>query len=124
MTARPCTCPHQPAPDWDDIDTVLLDLDGTLLDLAFDTYFWWQHIPALYGAARSLSLEESRRLLKPRFQACEHTLNWYCVDYWSRELGLDVPALKRAAGERIGWLPGRGGLPASACERGASAWCC
>jgi putative hydrolase of the HAD superfamily len=91
---------------WGDIDTVLLDMDGTLLDLAFDTYFWWQHIPAVYGAARSLSLEESRALLKPRFRACEHTLNWYCVEYWSRELGLDVPALKRAAADRIGWLPG------------------
>jgi GMP/IMP 5'-nucleotidase len=97
---------HARALPWDDIDTVLLDLDGTLLDLAFDTYFWWQHIPAVYGAARSLSLEESRALLKPRFRACEHTLNWYCVHYWSRELGLDVPALKRAAGDRIGWLPG------------------
>jgi 5'-nucleotidase len=95
---------HQP--HWDAIDTVLLDLDGTLLDLAFDTYFWWHHIPEVYGAARSLSVEDSRAVLKPRFQACQHTLNWYCVEYWSRELGLDVPALKRAAGDRIGWLPG------------------
>jgi 5'-nucleotidase len=93
-------------PPWDRIDTVLLDLDGTLLDLAFDTYFWWQHIPEVYGAARSLSLEDSRAALNPLFKACQHTLNWYCVEYWSRKLGLDVPALKRAAGGRIGWLPG------------------
>ena len=26
--------------DWDSIDTVLLDMDGTLLDLHFDNYFW------------------------------------------------------------------------------------
>lgn len=96
----------QPLPDWDHIDTVLLDLDGTLLDLAFDTYFWWHHIPATYGAARSLSAEQARELLRPRFRACEGTLDWYCVEHWSRELGLDVPALKRAAGDRIGWLPG------------------
>ncbi|HEU4626112.1 MAG TPA: GMP/IMP nucleotidase [Steroidobacteraceae bacterium] len=94
------------SPPWDAIDTVLLDLDGTLLDLAFDTYFWWHHIPEVYGAARALSLEASRAALRPRFQAIQHTLDWYCVDYWSRELGLDVPALHRAAGHRIGWLPG------------------
>jgi HAD superfamily hydrolase (TIGR01509 family) len=112
MTA-PVSHPHSPTlsgvsppPDWAAIDTVLLDLDGTLLDLAFDTYFWWHHIPTVYGAPRSLGTDAAREYLKPRFKACEGTLNWYCVDYWSRELGLDVPALKRAAGERIGWLPG------------------
>jgi HAD superfamily hydrolase (TIGR01509 family) len=93
-------------PDWDRIDTVLLDLDGTLLDLAFDTYFWWHHIPTMYGAPRSMPTDQARETLKPRFKACEGTLDWYCVEYWSRELGLDVPALKRAAGDRIGWLPG------------------
>jgi putative hydrolase of the HAD superfamily len=117
MTPDPAHIPT-PAPAWGDIDTVLLDLDGTLLDLAFDTYFWWQHIPAVYGATRSLSLEQSQALLKPRFRACEHTLNWYCVDYWSRELGLDVPALKRAAGDRIGWLPGAEAFLRSLRERG------
>jgi putative hydrolase of the HAD superfamily len=113
----PMTSPRHPGPsggpsrpfqipDWSRIDTVLLDLDGTLLDLAFDTFFWWHHIPAMYGASRSLQPDEAREQLRPRFKACEGTLNWYCVDYWSRELGLDVPALKRAAGDRIGWLPG------------------
>lgn len=93
-------------PAWDRIDTVLLDLDGTLLDLAFDTHFWSQHIPAVYGAPRGLSLAESQALLRPKFQAIQHTLDWYCVDYWSRELGLDVQALHREMGHRIGWLPG------------------
>ena len=102
----PMTLTAAQKPRWEHIDTVLLDLDGTLLDLAFDTYFWWHHIPATYGMPRSLSVEAARELLKPRFQACQHTLNWYCVEYWSRELGLDVAALKRATSERIGWIPG------------------
>src|SRR5690349_2939240 len=112
----PDVAPIQPR--WDYIDTVLLDLDGTLLDLAFDTYFWWHHIPEVYGASRALSVEESRTLLKPRFQAIQHTLDWYCVDYWSRELGLDVPALKRAAADRIGWLPGAEDFLRGVRERG------
>jgi 5'-nucleotidase len=106
MSLTTSLVPAAPRPDWDAIDTVLLDLDGTLLDLAFDTWFWWHHIPAVHGAPRSLPPDQAREQLKPRFKACEGTLDWYCVEYWSRELGLDVPALKRAASERIGWLPG------------------
>jgi 5'-nucleotidase len=106
FTAAAAAAGPMTPPDWSRIDTVLLDLDGTLLDLAFDTYFWWHHIPTVYGAPRALATEQAREALKPRFKACEGTLDWYCVDYWSRELGLDVPALKRATGDRIGWLPG------------------
>jgi putative hydrolase of the HAD superfamily len=91
---------------WDHIDTVLLDLDGTLLDLGFDNGFWLDYIPAVYAAARSMTVEEARAELTPRFRACEGTMSWYCIDYWSRELGLDVEALKRTQAGRIAWLPG------------------
>jgi 5'-nucleotidase len=92
--------------DWDQIDTVLLDLDGTLLDLGFDNDFWLDFIPAEYAASRSLTLEQARADLTPRFRACEGTMNWYCIDYWSRELGLNIAALKRTQAGRIAWLPG------------------
>ena len=91
---------------WDHIDTVLLDLDGTLLDLGFDNDFWLDFIPSAYAAAQSVSLEEAKASLTPRFRACEGTLSWYCIDYWSRELGLDVAALKRTQADRVAWLPG------------------
>jgi HAD superfamily hydrolase (TIGR01509 family) len=91
---------------WDHIQTVLLDLDGTLLDLGFDNDFWLDYIPAVYGAQRAMTVDEARAELAPRFRACEGTLNWYCIDYWSRELGLDVEALKRTQAGRIAWLPG------------------
>jgi putative hydrolase of the HAD superfamily len=95
---------------WDHIDTVLLDLDGTLLDLGFDNGFWLDYIPSVYAAARSITLEEARADLTPRFRACEGTMSWYCIDYWSRELGLDVEALKRTQADRIAWLPGAKGF--------------
>src|ERR1700744_2770464 len=93
-------------PDWGHINTVLLDLDGTLLDLAFDNHFWLEIVPAAYAAARTTSVDVARTELAPRFRACEGTLPWYCIDHWSRELGLDIEALKRANTERIAWLPG------------------
>jgi putative hydrolase of the HAD superfamily len=93
-------------PDWAHIDTVLLDLDGTLLDLAYDNHFWLEIVPAAYAAARLTTLEAARTEIAPLFRACEGTLPWYCIDHWSRQLNLDIEALKRANTERIGWLPG------------------
>jgi putative hydrolase of the HAD superfamily len=92
--------------DWDHIDTVLLDLDGTLLDLGFDNDFWLDFIPSVYAASQALTLEQAKAVLTPRFRACEGTMSWYCIDYWSRELGLNVEALKRTQAGRIAWLPG------------------
>lgn len=91
---------------WAQIDTVLLDLDGTLLDLAFDSRFWRERVPAAWAQARSIDIEQARRLLAPRFRACEGTLDWYCIDYWSRELDLDIAALKSQEAHQIRWLPG------------------
>jgi 5'-nucleotidase len=93
-------------PDWAHIDTVLLDLDGTLLDLAYDNHFWLEIVPAAYAAARLTTLEAARTELAPLFRACEGTLPWYCIDHWSQKLDLDIEALKRANTQRIAWLPG------------------
>lgn len=94
------------AVQWAQIDTVLLDLDGTLLDLAFDSHFWRESVPAAWARARSIQPEQARELLAPRFRACEGTLDWYCIDYWSRQLELDIAALKRAEAHHVRWLPG------------------
>ena len=91
---------------WSQIDTVLLDLDGTLLDLAFDNHFWRQRVPEAWAQQRAITLEQARAELQPRFAAREGTLDWYCIEYWSRELALDICALKQGAADRIRWLPG------------------
>ncbi len=80
--------------DWDRIDTVLLDMDGTVLDLHFDSRFWMHEVPAGYGRARGWSRDEAWSVLQPRLKAMEGTLQWYCIDHWSRELDLDVLSMK------------------------------
>ena len=104
--------------DWSRIDHVLLDLDGTLLDLDFDNHFWQSLVPQQWGAARGLEVGAAQALLQPRFAACAGTLPWYSTDYWSRELGLDIPALKRQDADRIRWLPGAQRFLAAARARG------
>ena len=80
--------------NWNEIDTVLLDMDGTLLDLHFDNVFWLEHLPRRYAEIHGEDHAEVRHRMLERFRAEQGTLNWYCVDYWSRELRLDVGALK------------------------------
>jgi len=80
--------------NWNTIDTVLLDMDGTLLDLNFDNHFWQEFVPLRFAELHDLSLEEAKRQLAPRFKAMEGRLEWYCLDYWSRELSLDIAGLK------------------------------
>jgi len=91
----------------DHIRTLLLDLDGTLLDLAFDTHFWLEVVPEYYGRRRGMPAERAlREEIHPRLRDAEGTLNWYCLDYWSRMLELDLSAIKSQHDERIAWLPG------------------
>jgi len=95
----------EPLP-WDRIDTVLLDMDGTLLDLRFDNWFWQEHVPAVWGQAHGLAPAAAREALAPRFDATRGRLEWYCIDHWSRELDLDVREIKRGVREQVTWIPG------------------
>ncbi|MBV1787871.1 GMP/IMP nucleotidase [Marinobacterium sp. D7] len=92
--------------DWQAVDTVLLDMDGTLLDLHFDSHFWLEFLPQRYAERHGLDPERARGPLIERIMAERGSLNWYCLDYWSRELDLPVAELKREVADRIGYRPG------------------
>ena len=97
--------PH-PAPDWREIDTVLLDLDGTLLDQAYDNHIWRDLVPQRYAIAKSLERDAANAEIARLFAARSGTLDWYSIDYWSDTLGVDIGTLHREVRSHVAWLPG------------------
>lgn len=91
--------------DWRNISGVFLDMDGTLLDLNFDNHFWLEFVPLRYAERHGLSLAEAKAELMPRFKETEGKLEWYCLDYWSNQLSLDIVALKAEISGLITVLP-------------------
>lgn len=91
--------------DWQAIDTVFLDLDGTLLDLHFDNHFWLEHVPIRYAEKHGLTADEANKALMDRYSEVKGRLEWYCVDFWTRELELDIEQLKHETSHKIAVHP-------------------
>lgn len=95
-----------PVRDWQKFDTILLDMDGTILDLAFDNYFWLELVPRCLARQRNADPAKVTAELFARFARMQGSLDWYCLDYWTSALALDLRALKSASSHRVRYLPG------------------
>ncbi len=104
------TQPSAPSPrhviDWGQIDDVLLDMDGTLLDRHFDNFFFEEELPRRYAVLRGLPFEESRDRLMAMYRSVEGELAWTDLHYWTKRVGIDVVALHKELDHMIGFLPG------------------
>lgn len=88
-------------PPWNAIDTVMFDMDGTLLDLHFDSYFWQTLLPRTYADQNALPYDEALAFVTAKSDSVLGTLNWYCLDFWRDELGVDITGLKRTITDKI-----------------------
>lgn len=86
---------------WAEIDTVLLDMDGTLLDLHYDNYFWLQHLPLRWSQISGISLQQAKEQLQQEYDQLTGKLEWYCLDYWGKRLQLPITELKREVMHKI-----------------------
>ena len=88
-------------PPWSDIDTIMFDMDGTLLDLHFDNYFWLQLVPKHYSDKHGVSEAAALEIMHCKTAEVRGTLDWYCLDYWEQELELDIAGLKTTVKHKI-----------------------
>ena len=87
-------------------ETLMLDMDGTVLDLAFDNYVWRQLVPERYAEKNGMTYEAARDHLFEQYRAVQGGLEWYCLDHWCEKLDIDVIQLHHEVDHRIGYLPG------------------
>ncbi|GAA0854935.1 GMP/IMP nucleotidase [Aliiglaciecola litoralis] len=80
---------------WTQINTVLLDMDGTLLDLHFDNHFWMEVVPQKIAQNRGISLHQAKEYIHQEYQKVMGTINWYCLDYWADRLDMNIMEAKR-----------------------------
>ncbi|MGJ8680465.1 GMP/IMP nucleotidase [Paraglaciecola sp.] len=80
---------------WKEINTVLLDMDGTLLDLHFDNHFWLHHVPQKLAKQNGISIQEATTFIKAEYEKVTGTLSWYCLDFWADKLNMDIVEAKR-----------------------------
>lgn len=90
---------------WTEIDTIFLDMDGVLLDRYFDDFFWTEFVPQKWQAQNGGSLQDARQNLLATYKRVESTLDWYSLDYWSKQLQLDIPELQKEACAHITLRP-------------------
>jgi HAD superfamily hydrolase (TIGR01509 family) len=91
--------------EWERIETVLLDMDGTLLDLHFDNYFWQEYLPMRYAELKGLEPVAARHHIVTRTSEIRGSLNWYSTDYWSEVLQVDIVELKHEVSHKVAIRP-------------------
>jgi len=78
-----------------DIEHILIDMDGVLLDTKYDNYFWQEHIPFIYSKKNNMSLKQAIKITHSLFHYKKNTKDWYDLDYWTNILDIDITKEKK-----------------------------
>jgi putative hydrolase of the HAD superfamily len=97
---------HSLSPDWDNVDCVFLDMDGTLLDLNYDNRVWNELVPQAFAAHQGLTLQEAKDKLLTHMREIHGTIEYYSFEYWSAFTDVDLIAEHKHAVELLAYRPG------------------
>ena len=84
--------------------TLMLDMDGTILDLAYDSSIWLDLVPKEYAQKKGISLKDANIELHKYFVSMQGTLQWYSLDHWSDLLGIDILRIHELQKNNIQYL--------------------
>jgi putative hydrolase of the HAD superfamily len=102
---------------WGEIETVVLDMDGTLLDSYFDDRVWNHALPLRYAERRKIGRVTASSLVRGRLDRARGTLQWYCLDHWTAEFGVDISDLEKELAHLIRVRPGAVSFLQKICRR-------
>ena len=85
---------------------MLLDMDGTLLDLHYDNTVWNEQVPRAYARAHDLSLEAAKEVLLAHMRKIYGTIEFYSFDYWNEYTGLDLCEIHATHTHLVEYRPG------------------
>ena len=86
--------------------TLMMDMDGTILDLAYDSHIWLKLIPSIYADNMNISIDDASSILQKEVLKMENSLKWYCIDHWSELLDMDILGAHELEKDKIRYLPG------------------
>ncbi len=88
------------------LSAVVLDMDGTLLDLHFDDQVWNHRLPQIVAARRGCEVDAAKELVATTIEQARGTLDWYCLDYWGALFEVSIHAIERELASLIRPRPG------------------
>ncbi len=92
--------------DWSQIDHVLLDMDGTLIDLNYDNHVWNDLVPAAFAHQAKIELAQAKAQLHRHMDEIHGTISFYSFDYWSRYCGISMIDVHNLVTEMIDYRSG------------------
>lgn len=92
--------------DADHLDCIILDMDGTLLDLHFDDQVWNHCLPLQYAKKNDLAIQEAATEIKSLMAPIRGTLQWYCFDHWHSLVGIDLLSIENEVFNLVSTRPG------------------